>query len=547
MLRILNEEDGFDIKSRELVRVRSRNRWLLRRPNGEKAPLSDIQDETESADDTLASPEVRNSPIRSPHKQNSLPSSGFEHHLGPEGSDTAPRPARRQRRRPNVAASDPSASNARFPSEMTIDEAREILGLDIASYRTVRCNFQQICLEDSVSRKTEAGPERWEGSKFRLIQSSTDLQQALWGGRGCQSEESKQLALDVICTDVTKRMRMLETRLTLGQAKSILGVNPVESRELRSSLQGVLAESQFASKSDATPEQWEQLKHKWGEQSMTVQSILQNKEKDEDSKLKHRALDAVASDVMKRLRDHRSRGGTKKPPSSISILGASNHRRPRSNLTSRSPPSQDRVDISDDLPNNTFDDISEVSQASGIAFSPSSDAMTAHLPISLQSQSSSISDNGQTPHVLGSNLPTAMQIDSPMSSSLLLTPNNQSAFMNQSYVQQPYTQDTPSTQVYQQPTSACAVYLRLHPSSSFVANTTLWIATLNTQSLQELREAAVAKFHGAVCVRVEGVIKDGKGAELPLQIEQEQELSAYIAHLQGASPTFNVQLVWKTA
>jgi hypothetical protein len=37
MLRILNEEDGFDIKERELMRVRAKNRWLLRVPNGMKA------------------------------------------------------------------------------------------------------------------------------------------------------------------------------------------------------------------------------------------------------------------------------------------------------------------------------------------------------------------------------------------------------------------------------------------------------------------------------------------------------------------------------
>jgi hypothetical protein len=37
MLRILNEEEGFDIKERELMRVRAKNRWLLRVPNGMKS------------------------------------------------------------------------------------------------------------------------------------------------------------------------------------------------------------------------------------------------------------------------------------------------------------------------------------------------------------------------------------------------------------------------------------------------------------------------------------------------------------------------------
>lgn len=36
MLRILNNE-GFDIKERELMRLRAKNRWLLRVPNGMKS------------------------------------------------------------------------------------------------------------------------------------------------------------------------------------------------------------------------------------------------------------------------------------------------------------------------------------------------------------------------------------------------------------------------------------------------------------------------------------------------------------------------------
>jgi hypothetical protein len=40
MLRTLNEE-GFDIKERELMRVRAKNRWLLRVPNGMKTKKRD--------------------------------------------------------------------------------------------------------------------------------------------------------------------------------------------------------------------------------------------------------------------------------------------------------------------------------------------------------------------------------------------------------------------------------------------------------------------------------------------------------------------------
>jgi len=43
MLRILNSE-GFEIKERELMRVRAKNRWLLRVPNGTKSGLGPQRD-----------------------------------------------------------------------------------------------------------------------------------------------------------------------------------------------------------------------------------------------------------------------------------------------------------------------------------------------------------------------------------------------------------------------------------------------------------------------------------------------------------------------
>lgn len=49
MLRILNDE-GFEIKERELMRVRAKNRWLLRVPNGMKSQ-SGIQSPMQQPED----------------------------------------------------------------------------------------------------------------------------------------------------------------------------------------------------------------------------------------------------------------------------------------------------------------------------------------------------------------------------------------------------------------------------------------------------------------------------------------------------------------
>ncbi|KAM3516263.1 hypothetical protein MY11210_000022 [Beauveria gryllotalpidicola] len=584
MLRILNEEDGYDIKPRELMRVRTKNRWLLRVPNStvDATPVLPDGGHNDNDDDTDDGSEERGGHIdlgysaATSHDNNDMTMQESDSGNGtPVTAPGGSRSRRRGRQSGQDMQSTTASGNNRFPSEMTIDEARDILSLDTATYRTLRTNFKQICHEDSLSRKTEAGPERWAAAKQRLIGSSLALQHMLWvnstatGGDlgGTHSFDQRQLALDVICTDVTKRLRTLETRMTLGEAKAVLGVNPTESRDMRAALHTVLSEARFVSKSDATPQQWDGLKQQWGQRAPVVRAILENVSGTEEAKAKMRALDMVASDVMKRLRDQRR--------SRQSRAGASrrSHRQEMQAVSSTTHSSPNtapgQMELAESLAGSNFDDLSEVPQ---MTFdSPGSDAM--HMPLTLSQASSLTVDE---PHqsgrgVLGS-MNAAIQLSSPgMGPGLLLSPGSEAAFLGHHH--QPFysaaevaaassaSVASASRHIYRQPpstssrggggggagpdVSACAVYLRLHPSSSFITGMSLWVATLGSHSVQELREAAVARFPGAACMRVEGVIKDGKGGELPLQIEHEQELAAYLAHMQGASPTFNVQLVWK--
>lgn len=562
MLRVLNEEDGFEIKARELMRVRAKNRWLLRVPNGENPRIAGTDDE-----DQTDSEVTRSMPSLPDLDRGS--SIGSKSVMSGTGSDTqrnsdhgddiaaAYKPPKQRRRRSKPSAGQSGSTN-RFPSEMTLDEARLILTLDTATYRALRSNFQQICLEQDVSKKTTAGAERWEAVKSQLARQVPQVHSILWTNK--DNTEARQLALDVICTDVTKRMRTMESRMTLAEAKNVLGVNPEQSRAMRLAFHQVLDDSGFTCKSDTTPQQWEELKRRWGSKSATIKKILADVRFDKvDNHGKGRALEVLAKDIMKRLRDERVRKDPNKsqhlPLSpAISPHTGQHARAARTVGRGRRSHSTEHLDMGEGMVGNNFDAMSEVSHASHMAFSPASSSIGAHMPISLQSQPSNVSDSQdslpQPSQVLDSSLPHGLELDSQMDSSLLLGPNPQAAFMDQSYVQQQFTQSATSAPVFQQVPSvstACAIYMRLHPSSSFVSSTSLWIATLNSQSVQELRHAAVEKFPNTICVRIEGVLKDGKGGELPLQIEQDQELSAYLAHLQGGAPTFNVQLVWKTS
>ncbi|RDA86015.1 hypothetical protein CP532_4718 [Ophiocordyceps camponoti-leonardi (nom. inval.)] len=172
MLRLLNDEEGFVIKARELSRLRIRNGWLVRAPNGDRG-----DDDEEDLD-------------------------GVGERQGKEKVER---------------------KKTRFPSEMRLEDARRSLGLDIPSYRALRSHFQRICHEAGLSSKTQAGPEDWEAAKSRL-EIVVDLPPC---------GPSERVALDVICTDVTKRLRSLEGRMSLTEARRVLGLDPERWRLLR--------------------------------------------------------------------------------------------------------------------------------------------------------------------------------------------------------------------------------------------------------------------------------------------------------------------------
>lgn len=195
--------------------------------------------------------------------------------------------------------------------------------------------------------------------------------------------------------------------------------------------------------------------------------------------------------------------------------------------------------LTDGMGSSAFDDVSEVSNASQLAFSRGSRPKGSLLDTTLRPQALGFEPSLGS-RALGSSLPVAMDVEEP---SLLLDAHAPQSFMSESYVHAQY----PSTAPHAEHVScACAAYFRLHPSSSCNGSVELWIATLGSHSMDELRDTAAERHPGTVCVRVEGILKDARGRELPLLIKEDQELSAYLEHLRGAAPTFCVQLVWKT-
>jgi hypothetical protein len=570
MLRTLNEE-GFDIRERELMRVRAKNRWLLRVPNGMKTKKADTDQEVINQlqqalypDGQLADAEGEDEPLEDMSMQGqTAPRSGRAESppLSPEvlqkrqerfaklEAESAERWATRKRRRrtrgwAGLPADPPGPP--RFPSETTIDESKSFLSLDNRLYRDIRARFQRICEEADIIKKTIAGPERWEAAKDRLIQESPHLQTVFWTNE--DNQEAKKLALDVVCGDVTKRMRTLERRMTIAEAKNALGVNPEESRQLRNAFYQTLKADHFTSKLEAGEEHWKELKAQWISGSQLLQNILAPGSADPQHQEKVKAIEVLCRDVMKRLRDDQTKRDPtrkKKFDSTFSAPEQSMQRMPEP------MPQFDRGNENNSFqtsPHHNLVQTATRAQAQSQAAQPQAQPQSQSRAQSLQVQS----HTQQHPQVMMDH--GNMQIDP----SLLLAAANDPSLMNrgmqnmqnqfseQQYADQQYAAQAAQAAFPPSP-SSIAVYFRLHPASDVQSNSRLWVSTLSMASVDELRQLASVKFPGTLAIRIEGVIKQPNGHEMTLPIDSDEELEAYLAAISGVKPIFTVQLVaaWK--
>jgi hypothetical protein len=549
MLRILNEE-GFDIKERELMRVRAKNRWLLRVPNGMKTKKRDSDqdvinqlkhalypegqmDDAEGEDEPVEAEDMTMQEVSSSSKirgrAESPPLSPEvlkkrEERLQKLQAESAERWATRKRRRrtrgwAGLPADPPGPP--RFPSETTIDESKAFLSLDNRLYRDIRSRFQRICEEAEIIKKTIAGPERWEAAKDRLVQESPHLQGVFWGNE--ENQEAKKLALDVVCSDVTKRMRTLERRMTIAEAKNALGINPEESRQLRNAFYQVLKGDHFTSKLEAGEDHWKELKAQWINNSDLLQSILAPGDTDPQHREKVKAMEVLCRDVMKRLRDDQ----TKRDPTRKKKFD--------SNFTGTAP---GPISVDDDMDNSHAALIRAASQAQATPILPPVSRAPPRVLAGMQraqalAQNQTGQAQGQNPGMADH---TSMQIDP----SLLLAASDPSLMESRGFDQygnQPYV----SPQVFPQ-NNSIPFFFRLHPDSDIQAQNRMWLSALQSVSVEELRQLATVKYPGTIALRLEGIIKQPNGSEMAIGIDADDELGAYLAEIHGIKPTFSVQL-----
>ncbi|KAF1851517.1 uncharacterized protein K460DRAFT_324467 [Cucurbitaria berberidis CBS 394.84] len=439
--------------------------------------------------------------------------------------------ARKRRRRTRGWAglpADAPGEPPRFPSETTIDEAKAYLGLDNNMYRQIRERFLEICKAEGLVKKTIAGPEKWAQIVQQLIrenahlsdvfQQEPDVMQnndALFRPKG-----QRALSLDVICMDVTKRLRTMETRMTLADAKNTLNLNPEQTRHVRNAFAAKLKEDHFTNKHEAGEQHWTELKQGWVNESELLTNALAQGEADPAYAQKLRAVEVLARDVMKRVQQekaakdpskkkqvHQGPGPGPAPPVVVpqpSILqsrGRQSRSNSAANATQMSQFTMPAIPATSDL---------QIDPSLLLAASDAAIPRYHHPETPYQQQ--------QQQHHHDQYRPAPQP--------QLHRPQNSHTSHNQQYYPASPTQPMP-----------LPIYFRLHPHSTTpFPNKTVWLSILHAPSVAEVRNLALREHSGTILHKLEGLITyrgEGQDREVVVEVGDDEELGAYLGHVRG--------------
>lgn len=551
MLHLLQVE-GFQINDRELTRLRSRFGWFLRDNRGRRegseggddsrqkerrhkdsatinGPIDHVaaaklqeagpSEEEHSGKGIVAGEETHGDAVTNESER--VPSAepvDFEDALRRKltqiirqsESDEKLRVRKRRRRTRAWAGlpADAPGEPPRFPSETTLDESKAYLSLDNKLYSQVRDEFQAICRSENILKKTVAGPEKWAELLRRLVRGNRHLKSvfeqlpellqqtdALW-----RPKDYKTLSLDVICQDVTKRMRVMDSRMSIPEAKNALGLNPSQTREVKHAFYRILKADHFTNKFEAGGKHWAELKQRWVDGSELLQNAiaLNEGEGDAEHAQRLRAMELLARDVMKRLRAENTRTDALSGSSHKAV-----HQGPGPGPAPPSAPSQKRATRRSADSNNGGSGLTQSNHAHG---------------------------NGHRhtgPPSITSN--TDLQIDPSLllaASDAILPDTISSAQQQPSVTPLPSAADQDSN-----PSPPFPVYIRPHPNSTTpTPHKTVWLSILQNPTVEEIRRLALQEHPRSELVRLEGVVQTLAG-EACVSIDDDGELEAYLGHV----------------
>lgn len=187
----------------------------------------------------------------------------------------------------------------RYKSETSLNECKAYLQLDNERYQTLREQFADICNEMSITKKTKCEPGQWETAKDRLIRVNLHLNAVMNIPHPSPHEVAN--ALEVICADVTKRIRVTNTKISVGGANKGLGLNPAESKQVRHLFYQMLEQEGYTTMVEFGNERYQDLFQLW----LTKSDILVRIQQQGMDGHKMKCLKVLSRDAQKRLCDSR--------------------------------------------------------------------------------------------------------------------------------------------------------------------------------------------------------------------------------------------------
>ena len=184
----------------------------------------------------------------------------------------------------------------RYGSETSLDECKAFLMLSNESYVLMRAQYEAICRDMGIIKMTLCADGQWQESKDRLVRESPHLSAIL---HPLQPDLDKRyLALNCICSDVTKRMRNASKFMSMADANNVLGIDPVQSKQLRRLLYDILEADHFTTTVACGKDRFEEIRQLWYSRSPILQAAVATGDRE-----KLRAVELLNKDARKRYGD----------------------------------------------------------------------------------------------------------------------------------------------------------------------------------------------------------------------------------------------------
>ena len=187
----------------------------------------------------------------------------------------------------------------RYKSETSLNECKAYLQLDNERYQTLRQQFTDICHEMGITKKTKCEPGEWESSKDRLIRENLHINAVMNIPHPSPHEVAN--ALEVVCADVTKRIRVTNACISMKDANQGLQLNPAQSKQLRHQFYQMLDQEGYTTMSEFGNERYQDLFQLW----LTKSDLLIGTRQEGIDAHKLKCLKLLARDAQKRLCDNR--------------------------------------------------------------------------------------------------------------------------------------------------------------------------------------------------------------------------------------------------